>query len=104
MPNHYFASHASSSSQYQTLSRFENVGWILPPWGRVPVPELTRSAGIKLNSRLSLRGYLHAITTSAGHFPMPVRQYPWAKPSRDHIPLGGFVRTGRNGTADHDEC
>ena len=25
---------------------------------------------------------------------MPVRQYPWAKPLGDHIPLGGFVRTG----------
>jgi hypothetical protein len=22
---------------------------------------------------------------------VPVRQYPWAKPSGDHIPLGGFV-------------
>jgi hypothetical protein len=23
--------------------------------------------------------------------PIQVRQYPWAKPSGDHIPLGGFV-------------
>ena len=50
-------------------------------WGRTfrnvrRVPELTCSAGIKLNRRLSLLGYLQALQ-QAPDCPMPVRQSFW---------------------------
>jgi hypothetical protein len=49
-------------------------------------PELTRSPGIQLNERLSLRRHPRAL--SLPHRTIaPVRDYP----SGDHIPLGGFV-------------
>ena len=54
------------------------------------VPELTRSAGIQLNERVSLRrsasavAYLHRIL-------LPPSGPSMAKPSGDYTPLGGFV-------------
>lgn len=51
------------------------------------VPELERSAGIKLNVRVSLRRHADALRSATGYLP-PVRDDPG---SGDHIPLGGFV-------------
>jgi hypothetical protein len=55
----------------------------------VPVPELTRSAGIQLNELVSLRHHLDAL--SVLHRTPPRSGPTVAKPSGDHIPLGGFV-------------
>jgi hypothetical protein len=55
------------------------------------VPELTRSAGIQLNKRVSLQRQRTELSFFTGQFPQtsgPTR----SKPSRDHTPLGGFVR------------
>jgi hypothetical protein len=53
------------------------------------VPELTCSACIQLNERLSLRGYAKAIASS--HRILSPSGPSTAKPSGDYIPLGGFV-------------
>jgi hypothetical protein len=56
----------------------------------LPVPEITRRADIKLNRRLSLRR--HPRTLSRLHRTFFPKSGPTvAKPSGDHIPLGGFV-------------
>jgi hypothetical protein len=51
------------------------------------VPELTDSADIKLNTRLSLRAPAEKITSRTGYFP----GLSVAKPSVEHFPAGGFV-------------
>jgi len=57
---------------------------------RLAGPELTGTTDIKLNERVSLR--CHVDTLLMLHRTLPyVRYYPPAKPSGDHIPLGGFV-------------
>jgi len=53
------------------------------------VPELTWSAIIKLNMGLYLRRFPDALSIGTGQFPQA--SGPTAKPSGDHIPLGGFV-------------
>jgi len=57
---------------------------------RLSVPQLTRNADIKLNSRASLQRRRHWLTSSR-RTPHPPRPAPRAKPSGYHIPLGGFV-------------
>jgi hypothetical protein len=56
----------------------------------LPVPELTRSVGINLNGRLSLRRKAKAIAWWAPDIAAPSGPSV-AKPSGDYIPLGGFV-------------
>jgi hypothetical protein len=53
------------------------------------VPELTCNAGIQLNARVSLRDHAKAIASS--HRILFPSGPTMAKPSGDHIPLGGFV-------------
>jgi hypothetical protein len=55
------------------------------------VPELTRIVDIQLNKRLWLRR--HPDTLSLPHRTISPKRPgpPLAKPSGDHIPLGGFV-------------
>ena len=57
---------------------------------RRPVPELTRSAGIQLNGRVSLRCIPHALSIAAPDIAQRPRYTP-GKAVSDHIPLGGFV-------------
>lgn len=57
---------------------------------RATVPELTGTADIKLNERVSLRRRQVALGMHTRTI-APVRGLPQAKPSGDHIPLGGFV-------------
>jgi hypothetical protein len=54
------------------------------------VPELSRTTGIQLNARVSLRGAASAIDVPAPDF-VPHPDPSMAKPSGDYIPLGGFV-------------
>jgi hypothetical protein len=54
------------------------------------VPELSRTTGIQLNARVSLRGAANAIDVPAPDF-VPHPDPSMAKPSGDYIPLGGFV-------------
>jgi hypothetical protein len=53
-------------------------------------PALTRSTGIKLNNRLSLRAPTEKITSPHRIFPGP----SVAKPSVDDFPAGGFFEPG----------
>jgi hypothetical protein len=55
-----------------------------------PVPELTRSADIKLNQRVSLRRHAKAIAWSAPEIAAPSGPSV-AKSPGDYIPPGGFV-------------
>src|ERR1700733_8658274 len=55
------------------------------------VPELTRSASIKLNRRVSLRRHEEALSLRHRAISPKRPGPPKAKPSGDHIPLGGFV-------------
>ena len=64
-----------------------------------PVPELTRSAGIQLNKRVSLRRQQIELRCFTGQFPQrPGR--PRSKAVTRHTPLGGFVRGRPAGIAD----
>jgi hypothetical protein len=55
------------------------------------VPELTRSAGIQLNERVSLRRSANAISQSAPDIVAPLSGPCVAKSPGDHAPSGGFV-------------
>jgi hypothetical protein len=54
------------------------------------VPELTRNAGIQLNSRLLLRCHEDRVVICRRTI-SPTSGFSMAKPSGDHTPLGGFV-------------
>jgi hypothetical protein len=54
------------------------------------VPDLTRSSDIQLNKRVSLRGHPDRLLIEHRAISPSVRPTP-AKPSGEHIPLGGFV-------------
>src|SRR3977135_1899131 len=56
------------------------------------VPELTRSSDIKLNERVRLRRCVTRLGCVTRQFPQTSGPR-MAKPSGDHIPLGGFVRS-----------
>jgi hypothetical protein len=62
----------------------------MPSNSKLPVPELTRSADIKLNERVSLRRHSHALSVPHRTF-FPKSGPTVAKPSGDHTALGGFV-------------
>jgi hypothetical protein len=59
------------------------------------VPDLTRSIGIQLNDRVSLRRKAKAIAWWAPDI-APHPDPSMAKPSGDYIPLGGFISKAEN--------
>jgi hypothetical protein len=58
----------------------------------LPVPELTRNPGIKLNERISLPRSASAVRRLHRIIASPSGPST-AKPSGDHTPPGGFVRS-----------
>jgi hypothetical protein len=52
------------------------------------VPELTRSNGVKLNSRVSLQRHLNALSVAMFHV-VQILEAP-RKPSCDRLPFGGL--------------
>jgi hypothetical protein len=72
------------------LPASHRVGCSAEPITGAVVPELTRSADIKLNERVSLRRCVTRLGCVTGQFPQTSGPRV-AKPSGDHIPLGGFV-------------
>jgi hypothetical protein len=64
---------------------------------RIPVPDLTRSAGIQLNKRVSLRHRRAALTCAPDISSIRTT----AKPSGDRITLGGFVGCGLKAVTDY---